>query len=69
MANTLRQAQSWLLSGRPKTANCFVSEKIQIAYVCTIHCAPWIFSLPCISPFLNGLLARSFSTADLPGKF
>jgi len=36
-------------------ATCFVSEKIQIAYVCAIHCAPWIFSLPRISPFLNGL--------------
>ncbi|MGE4557712.1 MAG: hypothetical protein AB7D07_12925, partial [Desulfovibrionaceae bacterium] len=43
------------LTGRPKMATCFVSEKIQIAYVCAIHCAPWIFSLPRISPFLNGL--------------
>jgi len=41
------------LAGRPKTAICCVSEKIQTAYVCAIHRAPWIFSLPCISPFLN----------------
>jgi hypothetical protein len=36
-------------------AICRVSEKIQTAYVCGIRCAPWIFSLPCISPFWNGL--------------
>jgi len=27
----------------------------RVMYV-KIHCASWIFSLPCISPFLNGLL-------------
>jgi hypothetical protein len=28
-------------------------------------CAPWIFSLPCISPFLNGLQILIFSTVSL----
>jgi len=27
-------------AGRPKTAICCVSEKIQTAYVSAIHCAP-----------------------------
>jgi len=31
-------------------------RKKQTAYVCLIHCASWLFPLPCISPFLNGLL-------------
>jgi hypothetical protein len=44
-----------LFSGRPKTAICCVSEKIQTAYVCSIHRASWIFSIPCISPFWNDL--------------
>ena len=44
-------------------AICFVSGKIQTAYVCVIHCAPWVFPLPRISPFLNSLRIFNFSTA------
>ena len=44
-------------------AICFVSGKIQTAYVCVIHCAPWVFPLPRISPFLNSLRILNFSTA------
>ncbi len=45
-------------------AICCVSEKIQTAYVCLIHRAAWIFSLPCISPFLNDLRILNFSTVS-----
>ena len=43
------------VTGRPKMAICCISEKIQNAYVCPIHCASWILSLSCISGFLNEL--------------
>jgi hypothetical protein len=36
-------------------AICCVSEKIQTVYVCLTPRQSWIFSLPCISPFLNDL--------------
>ena len=49
-------------------ASCCVSENIQTAYVCAIHCAPWIFSLPCISPFLNDLRNLNFLSSQLIGS-
>jgi len=45
-------------------AICFVSEKSQTAYVCAIHGASWLFPLPRISPFLNGLQILNFLTVS-----
>jgi hypothetical protein len=45
-------------------AICFVSEKIQTAFVCATHCAPYLFSLPRIAPFLNDPRPMSFSAVS-----
>jgi CheY-like chemotaxis protein len=39
-------------------------DRLCICCVSVIHCAPWIFSLPCISPFLNRLRIMNFSTVS-----
>ena len=55
------------LTGRPKTAICCVSEKIQTAYVSAIHCTRWIFRFrhftiferPVYFDFINNQRLRS----------
>ena len=46
------------LAGRPNTAICCVSEKIQAAYVCRVHRTPGIFSLHVYLIILSGWVSE-----------
>jgi len=62
------ETRLWGYQPAPKWQSAASAKKSRSLMYEQIHCAPWIFSLPCISPFLNRLQILNFLSSQLWGE-